>query len=90
MAGTTTLVDHVYSPTGYKFPTDLAARVLVRGGDINNVYGGNDVSGKVYFGNAVGIYTSIRGDVYGGGNGSYPYTDNAKLKDDETYSDLLL
>ena len=87
-AGTTTLVDHVYSPDGYKFPTDLAARVLIRGGDINNVYGGNDVSGRVYFGNAVGIYASIRGDVYGGGNGSYPYTDNAKLKDDETYSDL--
>ena len=81
-------VDHVYSPSGYKFPTDLAARVLVRGGDINNVYGGNDVSGRVYFGNAVGIYASIRGDVYGGGNGSYPYTDNAALKDSEEYGDL--
>lgn len=81
-------VDHVYSPTGYKFPNDLAARVLIRGGDINNVYGGNDVSGRVYFGNAVGIYASIRGDVYGGGNGSYPYTDNAALKDSEEYGDL--
>ena len=82
------LVDHVSSPDGYQFPSDLAARLLVRGGDINNVYGGNDVSGKVYFGNAIGIYTSIRGDVFGGGNGSYPYTDNEKLKNDETYSDL--
>ena len=72
----------------YKFPAGLAARVLVHGGDINNVYGGNDISGKVYGGNAVGVYTSIRGDLYGGGNGSYPYTDNPALKDDPTYSDL--
>ena len=72
----------------YKFPDNLAARVLIRGGDINNVYGGNDVSGKVWFGNAVGIYTSIRGDVYGGGNGSYPYTDNKDLKGHDIYSDF--
>ena len=81
-------VDHVSSPQGYNFPADLAARLLVRGGDINNVYGGNDISGKVYFGNAVGVYTSIRGDVYGGGNGSYPYTDCEYLENDETYGDL--
>ena len=55
----------------YKFPDNLAARVIVAGGDVNNVYGGNDVRGKVYFGDAVGILTSIRGDVYGGGNGAY-------------------
>ena len=76
----TTLADSVSNPAGYNFPIDLAARVLVRGGDINNVYGGNDISGKVYFGNAVGVYTSIRGDIYGGGNGSYAYTDNPDLK----------
>ena len=79
--------DHVSNPEGYKFPEDLAARTLIRGGDINNVYGGNDISGKVYFGNAVGIYTSIRGNVYGGGNGSYAYTDNPKLKDDPIYGE---
>jgi hypothetical protein len=72
----------------YKFPAGLAARVLVRGGDINNVYGGNDVTGKVYGGNAVGIYTDVRGDVYGGGNGAYPYTDNPALKEDDVYADL--
>ena len=72
----------------YNFPAGLSARVLVRGGDINNVYGGNDISGRVYGGNAVGIYSSIRGDVYGGGNGAYPYTDNPALKDDPTYGDL--
>ena len=86
--GSGNLVDHVQAPEGYAFPKDLAARTLVRGGDINNVYGGNDISGKVYFGNAVGIYTSIRGNVYGGGNGSYAYTDNPDLKDKEEYRDF--
>ena len=78
---------HVYNLKDYKFPHELAARVLVRGGDVNNVYGGNDVRGKVYFGNAIGIYTTIRGNVYGGGNGSYPYTDNSALKDSKKYGD---
>ena len=68
---------------GYYFPGGYAARTLVRGGKhINNVYGGNDISGRVYFGSALGIYTTIYGDVYGGGNGSYPYTDNSNLKGD--------
>lgn len=71
----------------YMFPAGLSARVLVRGGDINNVYGGNDISGRVYGGNAVGVYHSIRGNVYGGGNGSYPYTDNDELKSHVYYGD---
>ena len=74
---------------GYYFPRNLAARLLIAGGDINNVYGGNDVRGKVYFGNAIGIWTSINGNVYGGGNGNYPYTDNPKLQNSETYGDLF-
>ena len=73
---------------GYHFPKGLSARVLVRGGKINNVYGGNDVKGRVWGGNAVGIYTSISGNVYGGGNGSYPYTDNADLEGDLLYGDF--
>ena len=77
-----------YSPAGYKFPAGLSARTLVRGGKITNVYGGNDISGKVYGGNAVGIYTSILGDVYGGGNGSYAYTDNSKLATMDEYRDF--
>ena len=72
----------------YKFPAGLSARVLVRGGDINNVYGGNDITGKVYGGNAVGVYTTIRGDVYGGGNGSYAYTDNADLGKLDIFKDF--
>ena len=72
----------------YNFPSGMSARVVVDGGDVNNVYGGNDITGHVYGGNAVGIHANIRGDVYGGGNGSYPYTDNADLKDHEIYSDL--
>ena len=71
----------------YQFKYGFSARLLVRGGDINNVYGGNDITGNVKGGNAVGVYTSIRGSVYGGGNGSYPYTDNAALKDKLPYSD---
>ena len=78
----------VHNLENYHFPDGFSARVLVRGGDINNVYGGNDISGKVYGGNAVGIYASIRGDVYGGGNGSYPYTDCDELKNDPTFGDL--
>ena len=72
----------------YKFPNELSARTLVRGGHINNVYGGNDVTGVVYGGNAVGIYTTVYGDVYGGGNGAYPYTDSESLIDDDTYGDF--
>ena len=95
MADVCPKVDGVYTPVknsdlggAYKFPNELAARVLVRGGDINNVYGGNDITGKVYGGNAIGIYTSIRGDVYGGGNGAYAYTDNDELADDANCSDF--
>ena len=69
----------VLADGSYKFPTGLSARTLVRGGKITNVYGGNDISGKVVGGNAVGIYSDILGDVYGGGNGSYAYTDNTTL-----------
>ncbi len=72
----------------YKFPAGFSARVLVRGGDIGNVYGGNDITGNVTGGNAVGVYTSIRGDIYGGGNGSYAYTDNDALKDDIIWGDF--
>ena len=76
------------SPAGYKFPKGLSARTLVRGGNIYNVYGGNDISGKVAGGNAVGIYSDILGDVYGGGNGSYAYTDNPILGEIEGPKDF--
>ena len=73
---------------GYKFPRGLAARVLIYGGDITDVYGGNDITGKVAGGSAIGIYSSIKGCVYGGGNGSYAYTDNKNLKDSPLYGDF--
>ena len=73
---------------GVHFPAGYAARVYITGGNINNVYGGNDVSGNVYGGNAVGIHSNINGNVYGGGNGSYPYTDNKALKDNDIFGDL--
>ncbi|MBQ8989261.1 MAG: hypothetical protein IJ067_06190 [Prevotella sp.] len=69
-------------------PGGMSARTRILGGHINNVYGGNDITGNVSGGNTVGIYATVYGDIYGGGNGSYPYTDNADLKDDPTYGDL--
>ena len=69
-------------------PAGYAARVRVLAGRVTNVYGGNDISGNVYAGNTVGIRTHIYGDVYGGGNGSYAYTDNPKLKDDARWGDF--
>ena len=87
--GTTNEYEDTYAPIldGYKFPAGFSARVLVRGGDINNVYGGNDISGRVYGGNAVGVYSSIKGNIYGGGNGSYPYTDRRDLASTLKYGD---
>ena len=73
---------------GYHFPAGLPARTIVRGGKITNVYGGNDISGRVFGGNAVGIYTTVYGDVYGGGNGSYSYTDNVDLKNLPGFKDF--
>ena len=69
-------------------PGGYAARVRVLDGHVTNVYGGNDISGNVYGGNTVGIFTHIYGDIYGGGNGSYAYTDNAQLKDDPHWGDF--
>ena len=74
---------------GYNFPAGLPARLLIRSAKkITNVYGGNDVTGRVYGGNAVGVYTTISGNIYGGGNGSYAYTDNDSLKNDLLYGDF--
>lgn len=74
--------------SSYKFPASLSARTLVRGGHIINVYGGNDISGRVFGGDAVGIYSTVYGDVYGAGNGSYSYTDNPALGALDTYKDF--
>ena len=73
---------------GHEFQANYAARVLVKAGNINNVYGGNDVSGTVYYGTDLQILSSVTGEVYGGGNGSYIYTDNVNLSDYVTYDDL--
>ena len=73
--------------SNYKFPDGLSARTIVRGGHIVNVYGGNDISGRVFGGDAVGIYSTVYGDVYGAGNGSYSYTDNPALGALRAYQD---
>ncbi|MCR5044820.1 MAG: hypothetical protein K6A93_11955 [Bacteroidaceae bacterium] len=78
----------VLNPNPNNIPAGYAARVRVLAGHVKNVYGGNDISGNVYGGNTVGIFTHIYGDVYGGGNGSYAYTDNAQLQDDPRWGDF--
>jgi hypothetical protein len=74
------------NPTG--IPAGFSAHTRILGGNINNVYGGNDISGNVYGGNTVAILTTIHGNVYGGGNGSYAYTDNPALKDELLWRDF--
>ena len=74
------------NPTG--IPAGFAARTRILGGNVSNVYGGNDISGNVYGGNTVAILTTIHGSVYGGGNGSYAYTDNPKLKNELLWRDF--
>ena len=74
------------NPTG--IPAGFSARTRILGGTINNVYGGNDISGNVYGGNTVAILTTIHGSVYGGGNGSYAYTDNSALKNELLWRDF--
>ena len=61
------------------FDGGYAARVYISGGKIKNVYGGNDVSGTVYNGANVEIFSSISGSIYGAGNGAYLYTDKTEL-----------
>ena len=78
---------HASTINGIFYPKGFASRLNILGGIINNVYGGNDISGTVWGGCAVGIHTSIKGDVYGGGNGSYPYTDNDEFKNIGTNAD---
>ena len=69
-------------------PGGMSARTRIMGGHVNNVYGGNDITGRVKGGNSIGVYSTVYGDIYGGGNGSYPYTDNPVLANDPTYGDL--
>lgn len=66
---------------GHDFPEGYATRVYITAGSINNVYGGNDISGKVHYGTNLAIFSDIEGDVYGGGNGSYAYTDKVTISD---------
>lgn len=70
---------------GYTFPAGFGARVLIDNGKITNVYGGNDIAGNVYYGTNVIIRSSIIGDVYGGGNGSYAYTNKAENSASDYY-----
>lgn len=73
---------------GARMADVLATNVVVEGGIVNDVYGGNDITGNVRQETDVDIRASVVGNIYGGGNGSYLYTDNAALKDDPRYADF--
>ena len=83
-----TEVSSIPAPPNTDFEDGYSARILITAGTINNVYGGNDISGIVKGGNAIDIRSSILGDVYGGGNGSYFYTGKTELADNDAYRDF--
>ncbi len=49
------------------------ATLNIKEGVVDNVYGGNDVSGVVHYGSHVDIQGAISGNVYCAGNGNYRY-----------------
>ncbi len=61
------------------------ATLEINQGVIDNVYGGNDVSGNVYHGSRVKISGAISGNVYCAGNGNYRYQYDPSL-DPEKHS----
>lgn len=67
---------------------EYGATVNILAGYINNVYGGNDVSGSVVNGTNVNISGAVSGNVYGSGNGNYFYKwDDEVTKVTECYND---
>ncbi|MDO4210959.1 MAG: hypothetical protein Q4D23_04465 [Bacteroidales bacterium] len=63
------------------------ATINITDGYIENVYGGNDISGTVHFGTNVNISGAVSGNVYGSGNGFYLYKWD---KDDSQITEHLL
>ncbi len=60
-------------PAGTDGEDFYGATINILDGYINNVYGGNDISGTVYHGTNVNISGAVSGNVYGSGNGFYLY-----------------
>lgn len=60
-------------PEGTNGEDFYGATVNITDGYIENVYGGNDVSGTVHHGTNVNISGAVSGNVYGSGNGFYLY-----------------
>lgn len=67
---------------------DGSSTVTVLDGNIQNVYGGNDISGTVKGGTNLEIRHSIIGDVFGGGNGAYYYTTHSDKLSSSPYYQL--
>lgn len=60
-------------PEGNDGEDFYGATINVLDGYIENIYGGNDISGKVYHGTNVNLSGAVSGNVYGSGNGFYIY-----------------
>ena len=73
---------------GARMADVLSTNVVIEGGIVNYVYGGNDITGHVRQETNVDIRSSVVHDVYGGGNGSYVYTDVAANKDLPEWADF--
>ncbi len=55
------------------------ATINVLDGYIENIYGGNDISGTVHHGTNVNLSGAVSGNVYGSGNGHYLYKYNPEV-----------
>lgn len=71
-------------PAGNDGEDFYGATVNILDGYIENVYGGNDISGTVYHGTNVNISGAVSGNVYGSGNGFYLYKWDKDINWDST------
>ncbi len=60
-------------PAGASGEDFYGATINILNGYVENVYGGNDISGTVHHGANVNISGAVSGNVYGSGNGFYIY-----------------
>ncbi len=60
-------------PEGTKGEDFYGTTINILNGYVENVYGGNDISGTVHHGANVNISGAVSGNVYGSGNGFYIY-----------------
>ncbi len=76
-------------PTGADGEDFYGATVNILDGYIENVYGGNDISGEVHHGTNVNISGAVSGNVYGSGNGFYLYKWDKDIDWDNKDADVI-